>query len=591
MESILMRRAVLILLATAVVNAVDCATRDECFRDDPIADVSLLQAMIEVQTLRLDTPANMSSGRVNKTQEWYSPYNLVFGTEVGMNTVRHFDAHSFAHLNRGSTYLVIGVVLCMFILIASHECCLWRGINSPSSAPSSSKFVGFQFSGLAITFASFVVFIDSSVVNTFVIPTSYDLAISCGFNAAASGVLVCICVIGTLPGAIAAKKWLDEDAGYSQRRARSGLLLGACLSIFGTLLFGVACLLLDGKLLFRTLCAIRVVQGLGCGFAIIIPPIVAFRAVRPEQRKMATMCMAIGQNLGVVMGPLVSAVALSSRALMVTPDTAKSLDSSSPEERAMWAAFGTAFYSFATSCIVLLVIPVELPEIEEGVDENKSTNSQTEHELASLSEEDKSLLYYWTNWYKVERGFIIAAIEVSTLMLLEEKYGWSVQDSSYVFSCVAVGSSVLTVISLALMQQGLITDFTMYGIGLVCVGLSAALFFDIGGLPTLLVADFLVYGFSSTCQGIADFWGMSVASMLGEGFTLAKWRVIGAMGITIMRLVSPPLARTLCDTGSRNGYAAVQAMIVLFGMLTGVKLYRARRRCQLTHKVLGTRTG
>eukprot|EP00928_Gymnodinium_smaydae_P004679 TRINITY_DN11595_c0_g1_i1.p1 TRINITY_DN11595_c0_g1~~TRINITY_DN11595_c0_g1_i1.p1 ORF type:complete len:583 (+),score=42.98 TRINITY_DN11595_c0_g1_i1:57-1805(+) len=579
MEPRLVKSAVALVMATAVVNATNCHSLNECQEDDPAASaVSLLQTMSEVQDNHLPTSDNVSSGDVAKLQKWQNLFSLVSDRKVdGVDTGRQVDARPFANLSSVSSTILFAFIFSMVTFIGLHECLL-------SSKPASSKFVGFRFSDGAIMIASAAGFCDAFVVGGALIPTSYDLALSCGYGAAASGLLVSVTLVGVIPGTIAAKKWLDEESGYDQQRARSGVVLGAIISILSTILFGGVFLVLDGKALFLTLFFIRAVQGFAGGFAVIIQPIIAFRVVRQSHKKIATMCIAISQNLGLVLGPLVSALALSCRSLMVIPEKAKLVEATSAEERAMWVAFGSVMYSLTTMCLVLLVIPLELPRAEEDEDENmaKSEDVQDRSQLANLDESDKRLMYHLTNWFRVERAFVVSAIEVSTLMLLEVKYSLSVQTSSYLFSAVAVISNTVTAISLILLQKGVTSDVTMFAVSLCAVGLSAVLFFDIGGMLTLMVADFLVYGFSTTCYGIVEFWGMTVADNL-DGFTMARWRVVGAMGITVMRLGAPPVARVLIETGSRNSYAAVQAVIVTCGLLTGAKLHGIRCRSQQIH--------
>lgn len=64
-------------------------------------------------------------------------------------------------------------------------------------------------------------------------------------------------------------------------------------------------------------------------------------------------------------------------------------------------------------------------------------------------------------WYSFERSFVTAAIEVSTIMLLEVSYGWPSERCGLVFTVVSSTSLLLTWLSSMVMSRNSVPESTV----------------------------------------------------------------------------------------------------------------------------------
>jgi hypothetical protein len=265
-------------------------------------------------------------------------------------------------------------------------------------------------------------------------------------------------------------------------------------------------------------------------------------------------------------------MALQLRMFVVSPDEVGqvTVDIFTAVEQAFWPAVATVFWALIYSFVLFLAMPLELYNEEADAPNARTIVDQDAALPENLSEEDKLQMYRFTLGYQVERSIVIAAIEVSTLMLLETEYGLSVIQSSYLFSGVCFASTILMVACVGLLSSGLLSERAMCLGSALSAALGACMFFNFGGKTTLLVADFLVYGLSGATLGISEGWGTR-AAMSSKSMTQTKWRAQAVQLGSLMRVLAPPLARVIVAYGGRNSYAAVQAPIVYLGLLTAYK--------------------
>ena len=131
--------------------------------------------------------------------------------------------------------------------------------------------------------------------------------------------------------------------------------------------------------------------------------------------------------------------------------------------------------------------------------------------------------------YSYERPFTVAAIEVSTMMLLEVQYGWSKESCGASFMTVGAATMATTIISTVVVSRKWIRESWLF-LGSTLISLfGIVLLFDfrlpgaLGGGWTLLLADSLVYAFSGVSNGIAQGWA-SRAAMKGTSYDIQTYR-------------------------------------------------------------------
>jgi len=474
---------------------------------------------------------------------------------------------------------IVGAFIFLVSIFIVHEFCVWLGLDGCGKGL---RLVGYS-SNEVLCFACVLIFFDFHTQFSSVIPTSYDLALYLGYGATASGWICSMTFIGIVPGSVMAKKWLNEEQGYSQHRVRSGMLMGVVIINVCLMLYVGALNVLEGRTLFWTLLGLRFMLGVGGGFPVVIGGVMAYRAIPPSQRTLFSMANTLTKNLGLILGPALSSVALQCRSLMMAEEDSPAIDEWSALERALWPAVASSFCGLSFGLFLLLATPTELAQAEEPEDSRPTqfifSTRQAQQGAGQevgpeqLSDRNKESMFYTTIAYQAERAFITAAVEVSTLMLLEVEFELSVVVSSYLFSLITMTSTLIIAASMLLLHVGFVSQMSIFLFSICMSGVGAVLFFNFGGIYTLLAADCLVYGFSGTAMGIAEGWGTRAATE-GSSFSLAKWRMLAAVVASIVRLQAPPLARALVAYGGRNAYAIGQAAVVTFGLFTALKAAR-----------------
>lgn len=485
----------------------------------------------------------------------------------------------YGKLERFATGLVLLAFCVMLTAIAVHEFRVWNPELTDSYFPGwldgNVRIPGFSQSEV-LSLSVLLVPFDFHAQVSSVIPTSYDLAKSVGWGAAASGWLISCVFIGALMGSMAAKKFLKEEDGYCQRRARKGLLLGVAISNVGLVLYAGALHQLQGKILLLTLMCIRVLIGFGYMFAFIIGPIMAYRAIPASKKTMFSMAITITKNVGLIVGPSVSALALQTRRFVLSSEEEHNIVHWTPQEKALWPAVASVLLGLGFNMFLLLASPVELPIVEESLCPSGTPRSEDIqlHRPDQMSDIRRRQMFFTTIGYQIERALVVSAIEVSTLMLLEVEFKMRTIDACYIFSSVSTASVIIIVFFMMLLRKRLISEVSLFLVPTAISAGGAFLFFDFGGLSTLLIADFVIYGFSGAALGISEGWG-TLAAKEKTDFTQARWRMLSAVNTCVMRMLAPPLARMLIEYGGRNTYAGAQLLVVAAGLCT------AQRACRL----------
>ena len=165
-------------------------------------------------------------------------------------------------------------------------------------------------------------------------------------------------------------------------------------------------------------------------------------------------------------------------------------------------------------------------------------------------------------YYCYERGFTMSAIEVSTVMILQDSYGWTESLSGMSFAIVGAGGIVMTGVSAALASWKLVTESLIF-LSIMCLGACSSILlfrFEFLGPFSLLFADVVLYGGASVANGIAEGWACRAATAR-TSYSIKAYLTHSMIGFSISRFGGPIVAGFLLDHGGQNLYAVVQSAL------------------------------
>lgn len=457
-----------------------------------------------------------------------------------------------------------GVILAIVILIlvlAVHEGFVAFGAKpllanheKPNSLP------------LQCTFATnwLLMFVALSML----VPDSLDYALAMGHSATASGVFLSapfvLAMIGTILG-----RPLTSEVNWDQRFARNLCVGCQGVTVAGSLtlafLMQAASHWSEATKQSSFWCFLLVSSASQFFNAL---PIVAWatmwNVVTPNSQKTIWSMISIAsRHCGLVFGPMAFAgLSFSVR---------KGHDIS-PISLMGWSYVGLAMFqalALTTACLCLPTVVSPPTEDRKAATEDEQMELSPE-ELAPESRQEivKNIILYC-----YERPFTVAAVEVSTMMLLEVQYGWSKEACGASFVTIGVTTVATTIISTILVSRKWIRESWLF-LGSTLISLSGVfLLFDwrllngaFGG-SSLLFADSLVYAFSGVSNGIAQGWAAR-AAMKGTKYDIQTYRVQNMAAVQISRFLVPALTRFIVDFGGRNVYALVQLLMCAMGTST-----------------------
>eukprot|EP00930_Biecheleria_cincta_P018454 TRINITY_DN14373_c0_g1_i1.p1 TRINITY_DN14373_c0_g1~~TRINITY_DN14373_c0_g1_i1.p1 ORF type:complete len:327 (-),score=35.89 TRINITY_DN14373_c0_g1_i1:222-1064(-) len=224
--------------------------------------------------------------------------------------------------------------------------------------------------------------------------------------------------------------------------------------------------------------------------------------------------------------------------------------------------------SAVSAALSIFVCPTYIPELQEDpAEEVRSISSPDRWEVApeDLRPADREKLVRAMLWYSFERPFMLASVEVATVMLLEVEYDWSREATGVVFTILATSGTVLSLLAAWGIRWNLFAESKVLLWGGIAGLVGCALLFEWRssiGLTTLLIADPLIYGAALTSGGIAEGWATR-AAMPGTSFSFENYRVRDVMLTTLSRMIAPTVTRFLVDLGGRSCYAALQTIVVV----------------------------
>eukprot|EP00437_Effrenium_voratum_P022012 CAMPEP_0181401130 /NCGR_PEP_ID=MMETSP1110-20121109/2488_1 /TAXON_ID=174948 /ORGANISM="Symbiodinium sp., Strain CCMP421" /LENGTH=235 /DNA_ID=CAMNT_0023523283 /DNA_START=680 /DNA_END=1387 /DNA_ORIENTATION=- len=214
-----------------------------------------------------------------------------------------------------------------------------------------------------------------------------------------------------------------------------------------------------------------------------------------------------------------------------------------------------------------MALPVAVPPTEEAQEEELDSDEASPG-VDQLHTKQREQVVKGMVRYAFERQYQAASIEVSTVMLLEASYAWSIETSGAAITVVSLTSLLLAAFSAMLMSRRLVSESVLFFAANLIALLGVVFLFDFGtGAAGLLLADGLVYGCGSVSNGIAEGWG-SKAAVPGTDFSQEEYRAAISSAATVARFLAPMIARTMLDFGGRNVYACMLLAMVALACAT-----------------------
>jgi hypothetical protein len=395
------------------------------------------------------------------------------------------------------------------------------------------------------------------------IPTSYELSQEMDCTAAVSGLLLgsgyLLTPVGCIGGAFL-YKWC------SMTSVRLVAVISTFILMAQNLIHAVA---LDsqtehGPETMWFLITLRFFCGLGkmsyvCQY-------VAYNVTPKSHRIGLSVMVAVATNTGLCLGPLLSAGSIH---LLGGREAVASVYSRSSAPlyfmATLWAVLGIAFALTMPTNIT----PYLPDESRAAVVANDASKSRI-HRLTL--EERKSIVVHGLE-YALERAVAVAAIEAGTAMILETEFKWGSEAIGFTISMVFATTIVVCAIIMVANAKSLIKDVNgMLFMACVSAGGTFLLFdFHTGYAFQVLLADVLIYPFMYCASAVADgiVTGLAVPD---TWFSLESYLALKNSGMALGRFAGFPLARYLIDSGGRNLYAGLQALLAILGLIAVVKI-------------------
>jgi len=401
-----------------------------------------------------------------------------------------------------------------------------------------------------------------TVSSTVVIPVCRDYALAVGESSAASGLMIGIVPMGALIGMVAGKGLITEN-DWSQGYARKIVLY-----LHGLWIFSMPAMALiiqasvewspHGKRLSFWVVLSLYFLTMTIGSMMMVPWRTMWNLFTPQTDKtfwsMMTQC---SKAFGFVGGPIffafVSFLVHGGQAGQVSPISMMS-----------WAFIG----GFFINAIELLLAAAVFPTVIQQADSDSGQlQAGSEYELERapgirverLPPSTRERLVWNVVYYCYERGFTMSAMEVSTIMILQDSYGWTEALSGLSFAIVGAGGIAMTGVSAFLASWKFATESGIF-LGIMCLGACSSLLlfrFQFLGPLSLLFAAVVLYGGASVANGIAEGWACRAATA-HTNYSIKVYLTHSMIGFSISRFGGPIVAGFLLDHGGQNLYAVVQ---------------------------------
>ncbi|CAK9053240.1 unnamed protein product [Durusdinium trenchii] len=407
------------------------------------------------------------------------------------------------------------------------------------------------------------------VNQSLVLPVTLDFAASMGQSATMSGFFVSSPLATSIAGLQVGKMIIGENA-WDQASARRLIIWAPLVSVMLTAIEAAV----SNSVVHFDLPAKRasfwVILALSNLAAFIValpyvPLMVMWAKFTPKREMTFWMIMAqCSRQSGFLVGPAVFALLsqLVGRGKPIAPASALA-----------WVLVAQVIIGYCSVMLHSMALPAQLPDDVERMEEDSSPGSLdgVEDSVDSLDILEREQVVASMIWYSFERSFVTAAIEVSTIMLLEVSYGWPSERCGLVFTVVSSTSLLLTWLSSMVMSRNSVPESTVFMVCKLTSLVGVIFLFDFGiGPAGLLLADSLVYGCASVSNGIAQGWG-SKAAVPNTTFSIEVYRTYVMSLECAAHFLAPVVARSILDFGGQNIYALVQLCMTALSTATVYK--------------------
>ncbi|CAE7732728.1 GIP [Symbiodinium sp. CCMP2456] len=399
------------------------------------------------------------------------------------------------------------------------------------------------------------------------VPDSLDYALAMGHSATASGAFLSVPFVVAMLGTILGRP-LTSEVNWDQRFARSFCVVCQVVTVAGSLtvafLMQAASHWSDASK--RTSFWFFLFVSGASQFFNAFPAVAwatMWNVVTPNSQKTIWSMITVAcRHCGMVFGPVAFA------GLSFSVRRGQDI---SPISMMGWSYVGLASFQALALISTCLCLPTV---VSPPMEDQKAATEDEPMELCpeELAPESRQEMVRNIIMYCYERIFTVAAVEVSTMMLLEVQFGWSREACGASFVSIGVTTVATTIISTILVSKKWVRESWLF-LGSTLIALSSVfLLFDwlfngaFGG-SALLFADSLVYAFSGVSNGIAQGWA-SRAAMKGTKYDIQTYRVQNVTAVQVSRFLVPILTRFIVDFGGRNVYALVQLLMCAMGTST-----------------------
>lgn len=455
-------------------------------------------------------------------------------------------------------FWVITSLLTVISLLVLHEFFVSQGMKPLLARNLFVQDLLCQILGLVM---SMWVFLQLSMM----IPLSLDFALSLGHEGTASGFYfsagVCIGLLGLGVG-----KALVDEARWKQSFARrlvlGSLVLTAAVHLALAVFINTTAESKQVHLVWWTC----ILLGQVSIFTMCLPavPIMIFwsEITPPENR---TFWMTLGQcsrSIGLVLGPLVYSVA---RAAI--SGGAADAERVSPRSMMAWVHLVLVWASMVMATLTAIIVPTQLPERKPFAAQAAARRAHgVEQSPEDLDDGKRQTMVWHQVGYALERPFTLAAVEVSTMMMLEVFYGWDPYFSGICFTAICSLGIAVALAALILVQAGYIKESSLFFVAACSAIVGCSFLFDEGHAKawTLLLAEAIVYTGGTVTMGISQGWATRAARE-GSSFSQADYQLWSMVAVTTGRFMGPIIGRLAVHLGGRNVYACMQLLLCCLG--------------------------
>ncbi|CAJ1407936.1 unnamed protein product [Effrenium voratum] len=449
-----------------------------------------------------------------------------------------------------------------YVLIFIHEAFVSNGMTPLFVSGPVHKSMGCQYMSLWNSASGFI---NMSMQ----IPISLDFALSLNQGATSSGFfLSCGVITGVL--AMGAGKLLVDENNWNQFRVRRLMIIIPMINM----ILGFICAIFINEtansnqvyLIWWIMLGFVQIQAF-VGPLTMIPGIIFWTKITSDEHRTYWMILTqCARNGGLVVGPLFFALLRT----FVTGDG----DRVNPRSMMGWVNLFMLFLSLisaATGCFLMpTTIPDSIPKSEGKDDIDFHATGEVKPE--DLCDADRKAMVWNMIWYAFERPLTLAAVEVSTLMMLEVFYGWDPYWTGLSFTAVCSLGIVMSGFTTVMLNKGIFKESYVFMISAASSILGCLFLFEIVPTPgwMLLLADGIIYTGATVANGFAEGWA-SRAAKEGTSFSNAEYRLRQLTAVTASRFMGPICGRFLVDYCGRNAYAFCQILMCCLGTRTVYK--------------------